>query len=207
MFTGIVETTVEVVSLKTVEKGRFRGKSLRIRLPSQWEVQEGQSVSVNGCCLTVCCVECSAIIFDLGKETLKCTNLSLLQKNSSVNVERAMGISDRFDGHIVTGHVDGMAKVVCFKNGEQGSELKIRIPGELMSMVVLKGSVCLNGVSLTVNKMDDQNSESFLSFLLIPATLEWTNFQLIKPGDFLNIEMDIMGKHLARCFELKSRRS
>lgn len=194
MFTGIVESVGEVVSAEP------QGDGLRIKVRSADVVEDvrlGDSIAVNGACLTVCELEGIEISFDAVRESLDCTALAGVGAGSHVNLERAMRVDARLDGHIVQGHVDGVGKVVEIKRRDDDVELHIDCSEEHAGLLVDKGSVTLQGVSLTVVKV----RPSGFHVALIPHTLEVTTLGQLEPGDLVNLEVDILGKYVARYLE------
>lgn len=194
MFTGIVESVGEVVSAEPQGDGR----RLKVRAPDIVEgVKLGDSIAFNGTCLTVCDLDESEVSFDAVRETLDCTALGGIAAGMRVNLERAMRADARLDGHIVQGHVDGVGKVVELKRRDDDVELHIDCAQELAELLVDKGSVTVQGVSLTVVKV----RASGFHVALIPHTLEVTTLGEIEPGDSVNLEVDILGKYVARYLE------
>jgi riboflavin synthase len=191
MFTGIIEQIAEVVALKK------DGNNIHISLKSTItaELKIDQSVAHNGVCLTVVEINGDEYTVTAIKETLYKSNLELLKVGSKVNMERCMKLGDRVDGHMVQGHVDQTAKCTEIKE-EQGSYVYSFKYKESDNMMVEKGSVCVNGVSLTVV---DSKENSF-SVAIIPYTFEHTNFHTFKVGTVVNIEFDILGKYIAKMF-------
>ncbi len=189
MFTGIIEK-VERVSTITKE-----GSNIRIRISSTLcpELQIDQSIAHNGVCLTVDDLRPDSYDVVAVEETLKKTNLSSLQSGDSINIERCMKLNDRLDGHMVQGHVDTFAKVASIQEND-GSWLFHFQLKEKTNLIVEKGSVCLNGVSLTAFDVQDKS----FSVAIIPYTYEHTNFKHLKTGDKVNIEFDIIGKYVQR---------
>jgi riboflavin synthase len=191
MFTGIVEDKGEVLRIE------YRGqeKRLTITLPSYLtEVQLGDSININGVCLTIVQKKEREIELDLSQETLQKTVLGELKKGDQVNLERALRLTDRLGGHIVTGHVDGMG-VIIEKRGEKDFlQLRIRIPESISKYVVQKGSIAIDGISLTVNEC--QGGE--MQMTLIPYTLEKTTLMSKKVGDRVNVETDILAKYVEK---------
>ena len=187
MFTGIIEEVGVVHSLYKEGENLI----LKCRSDLTHELQIDQSVSHNGACLTVVNIEKDVYTVVVIKETLEKTNLSDLRKFDKVNLERSMKLSDRVDGHIVQGHVDG--KAVCTKIVENAGSwhFYFKHDGD-RSLIVKKGSICVNGVSLTIV---DAKKDIF-SVAIIPYTYENTNFYKIKIGDSLNLEYDILGKYI-----------
>lgn len=192
MFTGIIETTGTVTKIKK-EDNNLR---LSIQCSFANELKVDQSVSHNGVCLTVVSIygnEYDVITID---ETLKRTNLSMLKEGDEINLERCTKVGDRLDGHIVQGHVDTVAKVVNIVS-QNGSWLMYFNYDKQENVTVEKGSICVNGISLTVLESGDDN----FSVAIIPYTYEHTNFKKLKAGDLVNIEFDIIGKYISRLIQ------
>ena len=191
MFTGIIEEITEVVALEK------KGNNLNITLKSNIakELKIDQSVAHNGVCLTVVNIDGDKYMVTAIKETLDKSNLGLLKVGSKVNMERCMKLGDRLDGHMVQGHVDQTAKCTEIKE-EKGSYVFTFKHKESDNMTVGKGSVCVNGVSLTVVNSKDTS----FSVAVIPYTFEHTNFKTLKIGDMVNIEFDILGKYISKMF-------
>lgn len=202
MFSGIVEEGARVVSAQHDETGNL---SLEINCSFVDELKIDQSVAHNGVCLTVVAIGENSYKVTAIKETLDRSNLGTLKKDDIVNLERSMKMNGRLDGHIVQGHVDTTAVCVETEDVEGSRYFKFRyeISPELAAkgyMTVEKGSVTVNGVSLTVC---DSERDTF-RVAIIPYTMEHTNFKHIKVGDAVNIEFDIIGKYLARLYELRN---
>ena len=191
MFTGIIEQIAEVVKLES------EGSNIHISLKSTItsELKIDQSVSHNGVCLTVVKINGDEYIVTAIKETLDKSNIGLLVVGSKVNIERCLKIGDRLDGHMVQGHVDQTAKCVDVKK-ENGSYVYTFKHKESDNMTVEKGSVCVNGISLTVVNSKDTS----FSVAIIPYTHEHTNFHEFKEGTVVNIEYDILGKYISKQF-------
>ena len=191
MFTGIIEQLAEVVALKK------EGSNLHISLKSTIasELKIDQSMAHNGVCLTIVSIDGDNYTVTAIKETLEKSNLGLFQVGSKVNLERCLQMGSRFDGHIVQGHVDQMAICTEIKE-ENGSHLFTFEHKQSDNITVEKGSVCVNGVSLTVINSKDNS----FSVAIIPYTFEHTNFQNIAIGDAVNIEFDTLGKYIAKMF-------
>ena len=200
MFTGIVEELGRVVRLETVEDSA----RLTVEAPTvTQDVNLGDSVSVNGCCLTVTAVHGSTFTADLMAETLTRTTLGSQAPGDPVNLERALRASDRLGGHIVQGHVDATAEVLDHHRGEHWDLLRIGLPQEIARYVAVKGSVALDGVSLTVVDVVDDASPTpgagaSLSVGLIPETLRRTTLGTRRPGERVNLEVDVMAKYAER---------
>ena len=189
MFTGIIETTARVVSFEK------KGTNLNIRFSSQLsnELKIDQSVSHNGVCLTVIETNENIYMVTAVKETLEKTNISNLEIGDEVNIERCMQLGGRLDGHIVQGHVDSTA--ICTEIHEEGGSWLFSFNHkESEHFTVEKGSVCVNGVSLTVCNSKDLG----FSAAIIPYTFEHTNFKNLMVGDEVNIEFDIVGKYISK---------
>lgn len=179
MFTGIIETTAAVLQ-KTAT-------GLTLERPASFtDIKEGASIAVSGVCLSVVQFDEASMRFDVVEETWKRTKLGSLTVGDRVNLERSMRADGRFEGHIVQGHIEGVGTVV-----QPGTEISIRIPSELVPMVVYKGSIALDGVSLTVARVEGD----ICTIALIPHTLEVTTFGALKEGDSVNIETDILGRY------------
>ena len=205
MFTGIVEELGRVVRLETVEDSA----RLTVEAPTvTQDVSLGNSVSVNGCCLTVAAVHGSTFTADLMAETLTRTTLGSQAPGDPVNLERALRASDRLGGHIVQGHVDATAEVLDHHRGEHWDLLRIGLPQEIARYVAVKGSVALDGVSLTVvdvvdapNTLDASpvpGAGASLSVGLIPETLRRTTLGTRRPGERVNLEVDVLAKYAER---------
>ena len=202
MFTGIVEELGRVVRLETVEDSA----RLTVEAPTvTQDVSLGDSVSVNGCCLTVTAVHGSTFTADLMAETLTRTTLGSQAPGDPVNLERALRASDRLGGHIVQGHVDATAEVLDHHRGEHWDLLRIGLPQEIARYVAVKGSVALDGVSLTVVDVVDASADApvpgagaSLSVGLIPETLRRTTLGTRRPGERVNLEVDVMAKYAER---------
>lgn len=189
MFTGLVE------SLGTVRSLKRRGDAARLTLETSLagELSLGESLAVNGCCLTVTDKEDGAS-FDLLLETLNRTNLGTLQPGSRVNLERALRADGRFGGHFVQGHIDTTAKVVATDSKGADLNLLIEIPSSGSKYFIEKGSIAVNGVSLTVASL----GEDHFGLWIIPLTLQETNLGDLKAGDCVNLEYDMLAKYAER---------
>ena len=194
MFTGLVEGQGTVRVLKKDSAG------LRITIaPDRTcfavsELKPGESVSICGCCLTTVKIDADAVDFEAGEETLARTNLGSIKPGSRVNLERALTIGDRFGGHFVQGHVDGTAVVHELTRHQEWVDMWFRCSADLTSLMVPKGSVAVDGVSLT---LVDVKLDQF-SVALIPHTLDLTTLGVRRLGELVNIEVDILGKYVAK---------
>ena len=193
MFTGLI------TELGTVQ-GITRGESsavFTITAPqSVAGLGLGDSISVNGVCLTATSITANSFSADVMVQTLKLTSLSELEVGSPVNLELAARLDMRIGGHIVQGHVDGVATVVALTPGEKWAQLDLTVPAELMKYVVAQGSITLDGVSLTVGALDDATNA--VSVWLIPETLAKTNLSAKKAGGLVNVEVDVLAKYVER---------
>jgi riboflavin synthase len=192
MFTGIVEDigTIKEIKPRTKEV-LFTIKTKNIDVK---EIKLGDSISINGACLTAISIGDGSFTIEASHETLNRTNLSKLKIGSKVNLERSLKLGDRLSGHIVNGHVDGVGKVDSIRKLGKSVEIWFSLPKGLSRYVVEKGSIAVDGVSLTVNAV---NGDRF-SVNIIPYTREATIFGEMKPGDSVNIECDIIGKYLEK---------
>ncbi len=189
MFTGLIEEVGEVLELRRTAGGGV----LKVRT-SLGDVALGDSVSVNGACLTVVEVGKEYLSFELSPETLERTNLSFLRRGDRVNLERALRADSRLGGHFVLGHVDFTAPVVSFRSLGSHRELVVEVPAKFLKLFVEKGSVAIDGISLTVNYV--RGNRVYIN--VIPHTFENTNLRFRKVGDLLNVEADIIGKYVLR---------
>lgn len=187
MFTGLIETICQVRRVRQTSGGMVLAVDLD-RLASQTKI--GDSIAINGVCLTVAKLEDNVAIFDVSSETLKKSNLGKLTPGSKVNAELAMKADNRFGGHFVTGHIDGTATVQAIQKQGEFASMKFTTTGELLSQMIPKGSVAIDGVSLTIADMD----ESGFTVALIPQTLKKTTLGQAEIGNVVNIETDIIVK-------------
>jgi len=200
MFTGIIEDKGKVLRIE------YRGqeKKLTIELPPHLtEVQLGDSININGVCLTVVQKKEQKIELDLSQETLQKTVLGELKEGDQVNLERALRLTDRLGGHIVTGHVDGIGVIVEKRKETDFLQLRIRIPKPVSRYVVQKGSIAIDGISLTVNEY--QGGE--IQMTLIPYTIEKTTLMDKTVGDRVNVEADILGKYVEKLLSQGDKKS
>ncbi|MFG3286919.1 riboflavin synthase [Streptomyces sp. NPDC048111] len=191
MFTGIVEELGEVAAIETLgDASRFR-----LRGPLVTEgAGHGDSIAVNGVCLTVVEFGDGEFTADVMDETLKRSSLGALQVGSRVNLERPMAVGGRLGGHIVQGHVDGTGTVLARTPSENWEIVKIALPGDLSKYVVEKGSITVDGVSLTVVEA----AADYFTISLIPTTLALTTLGIKQPGDPVNLEVDVIAKYVER---------
>jgi riboflavin synthase len=193
MFTGIIEELGRVADYKPNAAG---GASLRIACTEVLsDAVEGCSIAVNGVCLTALDIAAGSFRADLAPETLQRTNLGALTVGALVNLERALLATGRLSGHIVQGHVDGTAEFLSFDQlGEGNWWLRVKLPQEIDRYVVFKGSICLDGVSLTVAAIEDH----IVSVTVIPHTWEATALRTHRPGDAVNVECDVVAKYVEK---------
>jgi riboflavin synthase len=191
MFTGIVEAMGEVEALRA-QPG---GARLWVRAPEAWaRPAAGSSVAVNGACLTLVAWEGPCFVADLSTETLARTTFCALRAGDRVNLERPLTLGAPLGGHLVTGHVDGVGTVTAHRPEGDGSVMRIRVPEVLAPLLVYKGSIAVDGVSLTVADL----AEDDFGVALIPFTLQHTTLGVRGPGDAVNLEADLLGKYVAR---------
>ncbi|HEX5594339.1 MAG TPA: riboflavin synthase [Solirubrobacterales bacterium] len=190
MFTGLIE---DLGTVEAVERGED-GARLRISTSLASEVAEGDSVAVNGCCLTATAVGPAGFETEAMNQTLDVTALGSVDEGSRVNLELAMKAGDRLGGHIVQGHVDGVGTVASVEDDGFARRIRVELPPELLRYVVDKGSITLDGVSLTVADLGD----SWAEVSLIPETLERTNLTEAAAGSRLNVECDVVAKYVER---------
>ena len=190
MFTGLVEATGKILAVTDNEGG----KRIKISAPFASSLSYGESVAVNGVCLTVVDFAEDGFTADVMPETLRASNLAEVEKGQVVNLERALSLQDHLGGHLVQGHVDGVGKLVTRRRGQRWDELTFSLPTELARYVARKGSITINGVSLTVTEA----GEASFGVALIPTTMRETNMGLLEEGDAVNLETDVIAKYVAR---------
>ncbi|MGB4599188.1 MAG: riboflavin synthase [Trichlorobacter sp.] len=191
MFTGLIECAGSLVSLR--RGGESAVLEVAAPLPAA-EVKTGDSIAVNGVCLTVISMAAGRFSFDVSPETVDRSSFSLLATGAPVNLERALRMGGRLDGHLVTGHVDCLARLDSSSRRGNATLLSFRLPSEYARLLVEKGSVAIDGISLTVNEVGTEH----FSVAIIPHTLAKTTLAGLKVGDSVNIETDLIGKYVAR---------
>lgn len=197
MFTGIIEELGSVKAIETLPD------AIRLTIEGPLvvsDVNRGDSISVSGACLTAVEHNGTSFTADVMQETLKLTSLDGIKVGDPVNLERAMTAATRFGGHVVLGHVDGVGQVISREPSDNWEWVRISVPKELMKYVVLKGSITLDGISLTVNEMGDD----WVGLSLIPETLAVTTLGSKQPGAKVNVEVDVMAKHIERLMEMRN---
>jgi riboflavin synthase len=191
MFTGLIEEIATVLWIRATD----RGTQLQIAAPRIAErIHTGDSIAVNGCCLTVSAHRKEQVTFDLLEETLDRTNLKSLRRDSRVNLERALAADGRVGGHFVQGHIDCASRILSFEEAGPDYRLEVELPSNFVHYVAYKGSVAVNGISLTTAEI---SPESFSTFI-IPHTRRATNLDAAKPGDLVNVEFDLLAKYVER---------
>jgi riboflavin synthase len=191
MFTGLIEEIATVLWIRATD----RGTQLQIAAPRIAEkIHTGESIAVNGCCLTVSAHRKEQITFDLLEETLDRTNLKSLRRDSRVNLERALAADGRVGGHFVQGHIDCASRIISFEEAGPDYRLEVELPSDFAHYVAYKGSVAVNGISLTAAEI---SPESFSTFI-IPHTRRATNLDAAKAGDLVNVEFDLLAKYVER---------
>lgn len=196
MFTGIVEEKGEVLDLVHTPKGWRMKVAARLVCT---DVALGDSIAVNGCCLTVAAFEGDVLEFDVLEETRRLTNFAHLRTGLHVNLERSLRVDARLGGHFVTGHIDGMGTVEVFEARGADYYLSIKLPANAGPLVP-KGSIAIDGISLTVAELDPDR----VAVWIIPTTLEITNLGEKQPGDRVNLEFDLLGKYVAKLLPRKA---
>jgi riboflavin synthase len=193
MFTGLIG---ELGSITAIEKGESSAV-FTVNAPKLiGEIAVGDSVAVNGVCLTATAISGTTFTADVMIQTLSLTSLSGVSVASTVNLELAAQLNSRLGGHMVQGHVDGVAKVVGLTPGDKWAQFDITVPAHLAKYIVNQGSICLDGVSLTVGSIDDSNN--VVTVWLIPETLAVTNLATKSAGDLVNVEVDVLAKYVER---------
>ena len=191
MFTGLIEEVGTVIAVNTSKSGN----QLKLAAPRvAKKIRRGDSLAVSGCCLTLNSRRGDELIFDLLEETIARTNLKTLQRNQMVNLERAVTASERFGGHFIQGHVDCVSRVITYQKRGADFRLEIELPQAFAHYVACKGSIAVNGISLTVA---DVLPKSFVTWI-IPYTKTHTNLDRVQAGDLMNLEFDILAKYVER---------
>ena len=194
MFTGIIESRGKISNI--AESGTNRTFTIQSSVSCKLKVD--QSISHDGVCLTV--ERCDALSHDvtLIKETLDRTNLGACQIGHELNLERCVKLSDRLDGHMVQGHVDSILRCINIIDNKGSWDFHFKLPDTYESLVVMKGSICINGISLTISELE----KNLVGVSIIPYTYTETNMSSIKIGDSINVEFDILGKYVQRALQL-----
>ncbi|MCK6439801.1 MAG: riboflavin synthase [Planctomycetes bacterium] len=200
MFTGIVEAALNVEAARA----SATGLRLSVRVPESWkgEVRLGDSIAVNGCCLTISELKGMLASFDVVPETLRLTSLVGLKTGSLVNIERALKFGERIDGHMVQGHVDGIGTIEAIDLSGGERRLRIATSAEFCAQCIHKGSVCVDGISLTIAALEKKS----FTVAIVPHTWEVTNLRERKVGDAVNLEADMLGKYVRKSLENRDSR-
>jgi len=194
MFTGLIEAIGEVAEIEPTAAG-FR---LRLATPMAPDLTPGDSLAVNGVCLTVVTADDKGVHADISPETARVTALGALERGSSVNLERPLRVDARLGGHFVQGHVDATGTIEEIRRDGDSFWLTVKFPADCAPYIVRKGSIAVNGISLTVANVDDRQ----FAVQIIPYTWEHTNLHAAKQGELVNLECDILGKYVVRVAEL-----
>jgi len=200
MFTGIIE---ELAIVKSVNK---RSSGARISIESKLcssDAKIGDSISLSGSCLTIVSIDNGILSFDVSSETLKKSTLANIKPDDMVNLERSLRADSRMGGHFITGHIDCVGELLLKKPEGEFIELSVRIPDEFMLFIAEKGSIAIDGISLTVNSI----KKSDITLMIIPHTLENTTLKYKKHSQKLNIETDILAKYIHRSYESKQTKA
>ncbi|QDQ28429.1 riboflavin synthase [Chitinimonas arctica] len=196
MFTGIIEATGKIATVAPLE-----GEGLRVMVVSENlklnDVVLGDSIAVSGACMTVVAKTEHSFKFDISAESLRCT-VGLDDPGREVNLEKALRMGDRLGGHLVSGHVDGLGEVLKFAEVGESWQLVVQAEKALAKFIAIKGSVVINGVSLTTNQVKDVNDRCIFSVNLIPHTVAVTTLRHLKVGDQVNLEIDLIARYLER---------
>ena len=200
MFTGIVEEIGKIKSLKKENNGAVIEVECKTVLQ---DTKTGDSIAINGVCQTVTKISTNSFCANVSDETLAVTNFNNLKNGDSVNLERALTLNSRLGGHIVSGHIDCKGKLLSCKNLSEFYDLEFEIPYEQEKYVVSKGSITINGISLTVAKIENNTIKT----AIIPHTFNNTNLKTLVPGNYVNIETDILGKYVEKLLSVKDNKS
>jgi riboflavin synthase len=193
MFTGLIAELGSITAIKKSDTSAI----FTINAPGLIsEISVGDSVAVNGVCLTATTIDGTAFTADVMVQTLAVTSLSQIFVGSLVNLELAAQLNARMGGHMVQGHVDGVGSVVGLTPGDKWAQFEIKVPVELSKYIVNQGSICLDGISLTVGAINDETN--VVTVWLIPETLSRTNLSTLLPGDLINVEVDVLAKYVER---------
>ena len=198
MFTGIIQSKGSVKDLHVSEKGiilEINSNSLDLS-----DCSIGDSISVNGVCLTVTKLKVNSFISDVSQETLNCTTFSELKKGQNVNLEKSLRLNQGIDGHLVSGHIDGVGELISLRKEGVSNRLKIEVKNDLTKYIAKKGSICINGVSLTVNEVKN----NIFDVNIIPHTWSETTFDDLTENSMVNIEIDIIARHIEQLISHRS---
>jgi riboflavin synthase len=200
MFTGIVQAMGAIVRVEA------RGGDTRLVIDTRAldtsDVAIGDSICVSGVCLTAVAIDAAGFAADVSAETLSCTVFATLKSGDCVNLEKSLRLADRLGGHLVSGHVDGVGRVAAIEPDARSQRWSFEVPAELSRYIAAKGSICIDGVSLTVNEVDANR----FGVNLIPHTIGATTFQYKRVGDSVNIEVDLIARYVERLHGISSER-
>ena len=196
MFTGIIE---ELGKIQDITSSKVIIECVTVLE----DAKLGDSIAVNGVCLTITNLQKNSFTADISPETFQITSLKNLKKDDTVNLERAMKADGRFGGHMVSGHIDGQAKFISLKKDNNFYELVFELESNLENYTVKKGSIAINGISLTIAKVDSNT----IKIAIIPHTYENNNLKSLKKGDFVNIEVDIIAKYIEKFLSTRDNES
>ena len=200
MFTGIVQAMGAIVRVEA------RGGDTRLVIDTRAldtsDVAIGDSICVSGVCLTAVAIDAAGFAADVSAETLSCTVFATLKSGDCVNLEKSLRLADRLGGHLVSGHVDGVGRVAAIEPDARSQRWSFEVPAELSRYIATKGSICIDGVSLTVNEVDANR----FGVNLIPHTIGATTFQYKRVGDSVNIEVDLIARYVERLNGISSER-
>ena len=205
MFTGIVQAIgqIQAVSPIAAQQSSWGAPGVRLTVAfgslESADIALGDSIAINGACMTVVHKSAEGFQVDVSRESLNCT--TRLDCSGPVNLEKAMRASDRLGGHMVSGHIDGTGMISAIEPASESWRLRVQLPAEMSPYVTEKGSIALDGVSLTINTVSDTTSGTEISVNLIPHTWQATTLHLRKPGDAINVELDQLAKQVARIVE------
>ena len=198
MFTGIIQAQGNIKEIRASNKGAvfvLNSNSLDLS-----DVSIGDSIAVNGVCLTVTQLDKNYFSSDVSQETLNCTTFSQLKKGQNINLEKSLRLNQGVDGHIVSGHVDGVGKITLIAIEGDSTRMKIKVDDNLVKYIAKKGSICINGVSLTVNEIDG----NFFDVNIVPHTFSVTTLDELKVNSQVNIEIDIIARHIEQLLNHKT---
>ena len=209
MFTGIVSAIGQIFEKNPLGPGSGHGVRLRIETPPGWlaDTQPGDSIAINGACMTVAALEPAAQRFAIDVSAESLARTAGLDQLGPVNLEKALRANDRLGGHLVAGHVDDVGRVTHFAPVGESWELRLLAPRDLARFLAYKGSITVNGVSLTVNRVDDGADGCEISINLIPHTIKHTTLGTLKPRSRVNLEVDLIARYVERMVSLSSQTS
>ena len=198
MFTGIIQAQGNIKEIRSSNKGAvfiFNSNSFDLS-----DVSIGDSIAVNGVCLTVTQLDKNSFSADVSQETLNCSTFSQSKKGQNVNLEKSLRLDQGIDGHVVSGHVDGVGKVISIAIEGESTCMKIKVDDNLVKYIAKKGSICINGVSLTVNEIDG----NVFGVNIVPHTFSVTTLDELKVNSLVNIEIDIIARHIEQLLDHKT---